>query len=403
MGFFSKLFGGGGEVVLPFSPSAGEEQRSTAIKHVLEQVATSIQLGSAVLATRDDETELRGWLHGTELRAVIDSAGLVDYAGLRYASELADIDLEYDPELESARQGEHDGKVFVGPGVFLSYAGEAAEFRKLPSELQQRTIDGMRRLRLLHFRSRREELELDFHDLDLADIADPVRWLADALSLAGDVARARGVTPPGPPKPTDHERMYARALELARQIAARIPSARVVERRNDDQIDVSWSEAATPMQVVVGPLIALVSARADSEARFDLTYDPDVEIDAEPDDDERRTFVARSVYAENWEQAAVVRALPPAASAELVETMRAEQIDRVWLGDGGLALHVDTIDGNAARAIALAGMLARIAPVLPSRAPREDRAERLMRCGSCRGLWLAGPGRPTCANCGATS
>jgi hypothetical protein len=424
MGFFSKLFGGGDKVAPPFSPTASPEQRSAAAKQLLEQVAALLQLGSAVVATREDDAELRGTLRGFPLRLVVDSRGSIDDADLRYEGDLEYIDLDYDPELERAAPqpdvepwDKSDKRIFIGPGVFSSgssCAKEVAEFRKLEPALQQRTIDEMRRLRIRYFRSRREEHNLHFYD-DLEDVAEPAKWLADAFALAADVAQARGAVPPGTPRPSKHDRAYASALELARQIAARIPSARVVERKNDARIDVRWSECETPVRLVVDDsLDASVSARVDSEASFELYYNPEVVIEAEPeqtdewDDVARKIFFGRSVYLDESrsvvaKQAAILRALPPAALTELVEAMLAHEIEDVSLGDGVLELEVDASDDGGVLAITLAGMLARVATALPRGAAPGAGAEHPTRCAYCNALWFAGPSRTTCPNCGANA
>src|SRR4051794_29007200 len=216
MGFFDKLLGRDPAPPNPADAAkiwdeGDDAARNALTRSVLEQAAVLAKLADATVYAEkhDGNFDLRGTVHGLPIRVQMDSSGSVRDLEVKHAKlNVSYIDLEYDAELpahgstSAPAWSPGEQKLFLAPRVYLegtSAEKEAAAFRRLPAELQARVLALMPRANILYFRSRYDSVELTIRG-DGRNHADPVRWLADMLVAAGEVAVARGARPPGTPK-----------------------------------------------------------------------------------------------------------------------------------------------------------------------------------------------------------
>ena len=414
--------------------SASEERRVATTRLYLE--ALGRQLGvddqQVVPRPRDHEADLRGTLRGFPLRVRVSDSGSISSIELKIGDTGHEfIDLEHDPEMaEAAPQvdafDESEKQVMVGPRVFFegsSAEEDAALFRTLPAELQERVIHEMVRLRIRYFRSRCDELDITMCD-DARERNEPVAWLADTLRLAIDVAVARGQVPPGQEAtvPRAAERAEAKreptdwARRVADSIGKQVLAAKIIENRDDEDIEVRWIESGVPVRIVVDYDFDDfdIEARADGmTAELSLQYAEDVTIEPSStggddpwDRSDHHVFFAKHVFVSGTEalarsQAAVLRSLATSLLDELVRTVETGKCD-VWIDDEVLQTNIDdadeVTDGGAA-AVRIARLLARVAKALPRGAVPPG--ETAVRCSHCHALWFPSLLSTTCVHCGA--
>ncbi|RKH33974.1 hypothetical protein [Corallococcus sicarius] len=403
----------------------------------LKELARQAGIEDPQVATGEDRFagELRGTLGGHPLRAVVTTFGSVELE-LLHEEELDFMDLEYDPEREAAPEpalppwGDEKRPPVVGPGVCVSDSGkELAAFRALPTELQEQLVNDLRQHRIRYFRSRPERLEVTFWD-NLHEMRDAEATVTRALALGLEVLAAREASPPGA---SDHapfnaqvpfrgwgglseDERWARALSFGRVLVEQIPGARLVERRDDDAVEVRWKEGTCAVRMALGVLFGTleVAARAPGvEACFDLLHDPEVTPDdATPADEwdtpDRFVFFARNTYVQGTEaltrrEAAVLHALPAQLRDALVQIVESAPLGRVSLDEGVLEASagelVNLRDGGQ-KARELARLLARVAEALPRGAAPRPTSDTPVRCADCHGFWFRGPERAPCRHCG---
>lgn len=353
-----------------------------------------------VVALNDHKQELRGKLAGYTICVSVMNSGSMGDIAFRYSQiEGPYIDLEYDPDMKVDPTGitpfnPSDKKIVLGPKVFVegsSAEEEAAAFRKLPKELQERVVTDMKRLRIRYFRSRREEFDITMHDDPGGEdgAPDPVHWMADTLTLAAEVTKARGGLPVGQGKvftsaerkPPPDKDVPAIARDLANHIAKQLIGAKVVEREEDDCIDVRWAESGIPVRIAIDHDFDHVQIEAmakGAKGEFSLIFDPEITREAktgsnlDPWDEDKYEFFARSVFVNGKEsevraQAAILHSLNPSLLGELV-VLAEKREATIDLDDGKLDLvlcECTHVTDRGAEAIAVARLLARLASALP--------------------------------------
>ena len=218
---------------------------------------------------------LTGRLHGLALEVAIDEDGCLRRVVLAHASLPDRLELcrDDDPD-ESGPRIDVGKRVFVrGPHADR----QAAAFWALPEALQHRVPAEMHRLEISELESERKRLVIGMSEQPHA-VTEPARWLADALLLGADLARARGARPAeGPPRP-------GLAAALAPKLAARIPGSTIVAR--DTGLAITWSDAS----IVLGGNDLSIEVRGeDSEALAELFAQH--ELRAMTFDDELITFI----------------------------------------------------------------------------------------------------------------
>lgn len=441
MGWFDKLLGR--EVVdadegTTFSKrgwdSASDDRRVATTRLYLEALGRQLGVENQQVVPRpqDHDADLRGTLREFPLRVRVSYSGSLSRVELKIGETgHGFIDLEYDPDMaETAPQvdafDESEKQVMVAPRVFFegsSAEDDAALFRELPVELQERVTREMVRLRIRYFRSRSDELDITMLD-EPRERNEPVAWLADALRLAVDVTLARGQVPPGREAtvPRVVERAEAKreptdwARRVAESIGKQVLGAKIIENREAEDIEVRWIESGVPVRIVVD----YDFDDFDIEARVDgvttdlsLQYDEDVTVaptregGGDPwDESEHHVFFAKHVFVSGREslarsQAAVWRSLGTSLLDDLVRTVETHACG-VWLDDEVLQANVDgadeVTDGGAA-AVSIARLLARVAKALPRGAV--PTGETAVRCSHCNGLWFPSLLSATCVHCGA--
>lgn len=419
MGWFGRLFGGGG---VP-----GESRGQTRARQLLDRTAALAALTDVVIAQTDEyQCELRGTLRGMPVRLIVDHDGEVREFQLRHDSPAsACIDLEYDPDRKATRAGpalpawdDGDLVIDVGPGVFIDGSDarkEHAAFLRLPPDLQARVLATMARHRIMYFRSRPDEHDIYFHDSG-RELADKPAAYAEVLLLAGEVARARSAVPPRPTRSHDDDEgdddaaAVDDATKLAGQIATRLPGATVVAREDDACIDVRWTEHGTSVRLVldVGSDNLDVEVNADG-VMGEFALERDVDVVAGRDDGERHVFFGAAVFvagplADVRTQASLLHALPAALLDEVVRAMTELDLGLLHLQDQQLTItagdlaHV--VDQGAA-GIRVARLLARLAAALPRGAIVPTTEPQ--RCAACAALWYPTPSRRSCRHCGAAA
>ena len=424
----------------PASESSQDEDGDAmpaATRRFLKGLARRADIADVRVAAGEDPStgELRGTVRDLPLRVAVSGSGDVELEFL-HEDGLDFMDLEYDPQRENAPEpvlppwGDKKRPPVVGPGVRVSDGGaELAAFRALPSELQERLVTDLRQHRVRYFRSRPDRLTVTFLD-SLDELRDAEAAVARVLDLGREVATARGARPPGAtdPAPLDaqtpfrgwaqlsEDEQWARTLSFGRVLAEQIPGARLVERRDDDTVEVRWKEGGCAVRIVLVACFGNleVAARAPGvEACFDLLHDPDVAPDdATPADEwdtpDRFVFFARNTYVQGTEaltrrEAAVLHALPAQLRDALVQAVETAPLGRVSLDEGVLEASagelVNLRDGGQ-QARELARLLARVAEALPRGAAPRPTSDTPVRCAGCHGFWFRGPERAPCRHCG---
>ncbi len=395
MGFFDKLLGresaedGGWE-------SASQAKRRETTKAVLERAAALAgMLDARVYAEKpDSDLDLRGTIKGLPFRVEMSESGSVNECELKYAKmNFTYIDLEYDKDLPDHDSGAPpewepgERKIFLAPKIYVDGSSadkEAAAFRKLPASLQERVLAGLRRSNILYFRSRYDELEVTLTS-DATDKADPARWLADILVLMVDVAMARGVRPPSDapaPAPDDDDAPDTdQAAISARKVAANVAGSTIVDRAEDECLDVRWTEHGMRVRIVLDhgfDDVDVEVAIPEVLGAFDLSYEASLDpgsLGPATDPWDLRTrqeligprvCVAGSPVAVA-RQAALVRAIGPSLVVELVAAIAEHELASVELADGVLRATVSDLDvvGDGMAAIRVARLFARVAAALP--------------------------------------
>lgn len=440
-GWLSKVFGGSGDSApgTRFREGLLPEEGVQIGKAYLEAVAARAGLTDVVVVANlaEHEAELRGQRSGLPLRVIVDFTGDVRECEFKYETDddCEFIDLEFDPEHSSATSpqlkpwDESEKKVYVAPQVFLEGSGaddEHAAFKRLPATLQQRILAAMVQHRIRYFRSRPSEHDNTLWD-GAADVREPIEWLAEVIQLSAEVALARGAVAPGSkprPKPVNafaeaqadalgEEAEWLAGKAFATELAAKLPGARVVERKSDEAWDVRWAEGGVQLRVVVdvrfGDLEA--HARADGvECEFSLHHDTEAApVSASPSDDgwdeadcmlfiDRATFLIGS-RAEVLREAAALRALPPTLLQELLACCRqinnAPDLERSNLHVDVVELATVTDGGDAA--VAVARLLGRVVSALPKGPLPPVFGE--VKCSACGACWLPSVSS-SCAHCG---
>ncbi len=421
MGWFGRLFGGGG--------GPGESRGQTRARQLLDRTAALAALADVVIVQKDEyQCELRGTLRGMPVRIIVDHDGEVREFQLRYDSAAsAYIDLEYDPDRKASTGpalpawDEGDVVIDVGPGVFIDGSDarkEHAAFLRLPPDLQARVLETMKRRQIMYFRSRPSEHDIHFHDSG-RELPDKPAAYAEVLLLAGEVARARSATSPRATRTRDDEddgdadgdddaATLHDATTLAGQIATRIPGATVVVRADDACVDVGWTEHGTSLRLVLDADSDSLDVEVRAEGvvgDFDLECDVDVVV--AQDDTERQVFFDKTVYvagplATVRAQAALLQAVPAALLDEVVRAMTELDLGVIHLQDqlltvtaGDLAHVVD----QGAAGTRIARLLARLAAALPRGAVVFTSEPQ--GCAACAALWYPTPSRRSCRHCGA--
>lgn len=415
--------------------SGSAQTRAKTTRDYLVAVGERAGVAGALVIPRpeDEGSSLAGTLHGFPLRLTVTDVGTTTGdLGLRYALAAPYLDLEYDPEWAADvadDDNEAPQKVFLAPNIYVEgeeAEEEAAAFRALPPELQARVLAGMVTHRIRYFRSRDDELDVTLWE-EPREAKDAVGSMVATLLLAADVARARGATPRGRAPKQVHQQFHFRGEGTLQQlgrtfgatVAAQVPGSRVVERNNDDCVDVRWTEGQSKVRLVVDldAVELQVAVLADGvHGELTLRYDPEVSVehDVSGDDWDRAqqyvffgpsTFVSGPEAAAR-EEAAILHAVPAGLLDELVAEMSGLEIAEVRLADGMLQARVfdlNDIDDDGRAALAFAGVLARVAEALPRGAIGADSHGEAVRCGYCRGLWFVSPEHLSCSNCGASA
>jgi hypothetical protein len=398
MGFFDRLLGRDKFHRSGWS-SIMESRWAATTTTFLQEVGVALALPDAeVLALNDQKQELRGTLLGYTLHVSILNIGSIGDISFRYAAIQGPyIDLEYDPDMKVDPTNvkpfdPSDRRIVLGPQVFVEGSSadeEAATFKKLPQELQERVIRDMRRLRIRYFRSRREEFDITMHDDPREGVSDPVQWLADTLRLAADVTKARGALPVGQgplhssaerkPPPTKDVEAIARGL--ANEIAKQVIGAKVVEREDDDCIDVRWTEGGVPVRIAIDhdfDHLEIEALARGAKGGFSLIFDPEITREAktggaiDPWDEDRFEFFGRSVFVNGKEaqvraEASVLNALNPSLLGELV-CLAEKRHATIDLDEEKLDVclcEATQVTDRGAEAISVARLLARVASALP--------------------------------------
>lgn len=443
MGWFDRLLGREkvkaphGEELKGFSKrgwtAISEEKRAATTHEYLEMVAAALGISQPVVvpAPQSHSADLRGSASGFPLKITVSYNGSIEDIAFRYAdTKLESIDLEYDPQMPAAPVAVEpwdasDKQVILAPQIFTEGSDaeqEAAQFRELPRELQQRVLSEIRRLRIRYFRSRREEFGITLHD-NAIEVAEPVQWLVDVMSLALEVAGARGAVPPGQARakagavvPPNVGKI---GMELATKISRAVIGAKLVKRPNEEKLDVRWTEGSVPVRVVVDLDFEDLEVEVrveDLGGSFHLYFDPEVSVEQHPDtgdpwdDFDRHVFFAKSVYVHGAEstarrEAAMLKALGPSLLDELVRTMEELGIDILGLEDQLLSAALGDLEDLPpdadTRAIRVARLLARVARELPrgELAPDKD----AIRCTACHGLWFQTIAQRACTHCGTSA
>lgn len=415
--------------------SVSDERRAATTRLYLEALGKQLGVENQQVVPRpqDHEADLRGTLRGFPLRVRVSYSGSIGSVELKIGDTGHDfIDLEHDPEMaETPPQvdafDESEKQVMVGPRVFFegsSAEEEAALFRALPAELQERVVREMVRLRIRYFRSRCDDFDITMWD-EASERNEPVAWLADTLRLAVDVTVARGQVPPGQeakvPQPVERAEAKREPTDWARRVAdsigKQVLGAKIIENQDEEDIEVRWIESGVPVRIVVDYDFDDfdIEARVDGiTADLALQYDEDVTIapsrtgggDDPWDQLEHHVFFAKHVFVCGTEalarsQAAMLRSLAPSLLDELVRTVETGKHD-VWIDDEVLQTNIDdadeVTDGGAA-AVRIAKLLARVAKALPRGAAAAG--ETAVRCSHCHALWFPSLLSATCVHCGA--
>ncbi len=415
--------------------SGAEETRARTTAAYLAAVGQRAGVAGALVIPRPEDygSALAGTLHGFPLQLTITDVGSTTGAlGLRYALAAPGFDLEYDPEwAKDVADDEHEAphRVFLSPNIFVEREEadeEADAFRELPAELQARVLAGMVTHRIRYFRSRNDELNLTLWD-EPRDATDAVGSMVATLLLAADVARARGATPRGraakqvqPRHPFKGEgTLQQLGSAFAGTVAAQVPGSRVVERKNDDCIDVRWMDGRSNVRLVINldEVELHVAVLADGvRGEVTLRYDPEVSIEQNVSDDDwdrahqyvffgPSTFVA-GPEAIAREQAAILQAVPAELLDALVAQMSSLEIGEVHFANGMLracVFDLNDIDDDGDAALVFASVVARVAEALPRGTIGAETRGEAVRCGYCRGLWFVSAEHLSCSNCGASA
>ena len=454
MGFFDFLFGGkkGPSALLRNFAELLPAARMMASEQLLGQVAQQLGLQGAQIKQipEDYAVSLRGEVDGIKYRIKIDVGGSPDIE-LKYPGhDLEYIDIEHDPEVTGGPGDEEDAfeqseeRHFLAKGVYIegsSSKKELAHFRALPEALQQKVIAAILNCRIRYFRSRREEHDTDLYQ-EVGDREDPVAWLVEALGISLEIARHRianeepkatkggkDAKPGGRKGPLrgytdldEDERWkavesYAATLDLVKS-----GRAQVVPRKNDEEIDVRFTEQGVPMRFVFDVSFDDFEIHALAEGvggRFHLICDDDVALENEaPAEDawsstgERRIFLANHVFVSGSDadvraEVATLRALPAETLAALLGALTDRKIEAAVLDDGSLHTVICDLEvadeGAVAHALGVAGLFARVVTSLPRGGASPAITGRAQRCSYCHAYWFVGPGSERCANCGAPS
>lgn len=431
-----------------FGASASESQQESsqdedsdampaAIRRFLKALARRAGVADARVAAGEEAStgELRGTSRDLPLRVVVSGSGDVELEFL-HEDGLDFMDLEYDPQRENAPEpvlppwGDKKRPPVVGPGVRVSDSGtELAAFRALPSELQERLVTDLRQHRVRYFRSRPDRLTVTFLD-SLDEMRDAEAAVTRVLDLGREVATARGARPPGATDTASfdaktpfrgwarlsQDEQWARAVRFGQVLVDQLPGARLVERRDDDVVEVRWKEGGFPVRIALRVLFETleVAARAPGvEACFDLLHDPEVTPNGETpadawDTPDRFVFFARNTFLQGTEalirrEAAVLYALPAQLRDALVRTVENAALERVTLNEGVLEVsagELAKIQDGGQQARELARMLVRVAEALPRGATPGPLSESPVQCANCHGFWFRGPERAPCRHCG---
>jgi hypothetical protein len=412
MGFFDRLLGKKAE------PSGGFDKRTWEVNNdtkraanswtYLEAIAAGVRAEDVKITPQPSTTKLRATVRGFPLEVEIGNTGELRESRLAIGdTNHPYLDIDFDPDATPSGPA-------IGTNVAVGSDDELEQFKTLPTELQSRIVQEMRRLRIQFLRSHTSEFDITMHDTPKVPL-DPIAWLVDTITLAVDIIVARGQVPPGKESTVPR---WERIKEpppwvrtIAQSIASKVIGGKIVEKLGDADFEVCWTEDGVPARIRIDYQYNLL----DLEVRADgvtgdifLEYDEDVtpqEADEGDDpwsEEDVTVFFAKYLYLEDTPavtkaHAALLHSLGPALLGELVKTLEKNKLG-FYLDDQ--VASTDTIANNepikdgGAEAVRIAKLLARVAKALPRGAvpPGPDS----VRCKSCHARYFG----TTCVHCG---
>jgi len=188
-----------------------DDKKKAVGKELLADIGTRFENPKVKDMLDEDDLELRGRVDGVPVRVQYElDMGWVNLEA-KCQGAIEDLELEWDLEkipVEAADDDDDWGdddeiRVFVGKGVFIEGGKDEvgialAALASLPTELSQRIIQTMERLRLTRFMIFSTVINVGFDD-NSYEMADPVAMVGEVTTLMAHVAQAVGtVTPPVP-------------------------------------------------------------------------------------------------------------------------------------------------------------------------------------------------------------
>jgi len=178
-----------------------DEERWPLCEALLADIAPHLENGKIKKLPDDDEIELRARIGGTPLKINFE----VDMGWVRpemkITNRTGDLDLERDHEkIPQDRDPDDDWadedelRVFVAKGIFVEgdepdVNGTLGTLAALPSELSQRLLAEMERLRMSRLYAFSDSLSVGFQPNNY-EMADPVQHILDGLRLMKELADA---------------------------------------------------------------------------------------------------------------------------------------------------------------------------------------------------------------------
>jgi hypothetical protein len=341
-------------------------RQETTTHEFFEALSSALALDEVTVVRRaaDEQSDLRGKLRGFPLKIMLDWNGDVRTLSFKCVEDpkkpLPWLNLTHDAQLFDP----DDEQVMLVPGIYVEGDDadeQAAAFRKLPSDLQERVLE-MMRADVFNVRSTSREVVITLRDRALKYwTCDPAQRLQHILSLAAEMQLALGAKPLGRDPETTEPKEFA--AQLAKKIAAQRPGAEVVERDADSCFDIRWIDGDVPMHIALDYRrghLDIAAQATDVAGNFFLYYDED-----EEPEDEHVAFT-KKLYMDKSE-AAFFRALGKDLVDEVIATADdfetwfslREQLVETTLSD------LDAVTDDGAAAFRVANLLARVAAALP--------------------------------------
>jgi hypothetical protein len=208
-------------------------------------------------------------------------------------------------------------------------------------------------------------------------------------------------------------------------VGASFTEAKVVPKRNDDEIELRAMAGGFPFRIVMDvpgydTEIEMRISDKPEHAEFDLEFDPQASSENEPqesdpvwdeeDEDERRIFLAGRIFIDGSDAEPEARnflSLPPELRQSILEALESERVmyyrvrsEEIWVS---FLADPPEMPDPFARLVKMAELMASTAAAVKATPPaRQAKGKAIspVRCRYC-GAWFFLESDPKCRNCAA--